>query len=160
MTTLDNRRSLCMQTPTDGKRFMASYFVDAVSLLLILLFIYAATSKLLDHQKFRIQLGQSPMLTAFADIFVWTIPFIEIITACMLALGRTRMLGLFASFSLMTIFSTYIILITRFSEYTPCSCGGVLEKLNWNAHLLINIVFWLLALLAIWFIPLAGPMKK
>ena len=144
------------------KRFKAFYFVDGVCLLLILLFVYAAVNKLLDHQKFRIQLGQSPMLTAFAEIYVWVVPILEMLTSFLLAWRKTRLAGLFSSFSLMTLFSTYIVVITRFSEYTPCSCGGVLEKLSWNAHLLFNIVFWLLALLAIWFTdaPLPKSIKK
>jgi hypothetical protein len=43
------------------------------------------------------------------------------------------------------MFTTYIIIITRFSPYVPCSCGGVLQKLGWTEHLVFNIVFVVLA---------------
>ena len=111
--------------------------------------MYAATSKLIDYQKFRIQIGQSPLLTAFAGWVVWIIPAIEIAISIMLATPRHRLVGLYASFSLMIMFTGYIIAITKFSEYIPCSCGGILSKMGWNQHLLFNIVFVLLALIGI-----------
>ena len=129
--------------------FPATYFyamkrtmlVEVICSLFILLFVYAAMSKVLDYQKFRVQLGQSPLLTAFAGLVAWVIPAIEIIIACMLAIPRTRLAGLFAAFSLMTMFTAYIIAITRFSDYVPCSCGGVLQNMSWNQHLVFNILF-------------------
>ena len=119
---------------------------EAISFLLIFIFVYAAFSKILDFQKFRVQLGQSPMLTAFAGWVVWIIPAVEILISLMLAIPRYRLAGLYASFSLMVMFTAYIIAITRFSEYVPCSCGGVLQNMSWNQHLLFNIGFVLIAL--------------
>ena len=46
----------------------------------------------------------------------------------------------------MVMFTAYIIAITRFSEYVPCSCGGVLQNMSWNQHLFFNIGFVLIAL--------------
>ena len=123
--------------------------VEVISALFILLFVYAATSKLIDYQKFRVQLGQSPMLTAFAGWVAWIIPSVEIIIAIMLALPRLRLTALYAAFSLMVMFTAYIIAITKFSEYVPCSCGGVLQNMSWNQHLLFNIGFVLLGLAGI-----------
>ena len=127
------------------------YFIEIVSVLFIFLFIYAAFSKILDYQKFRVQLGQSPILTHFAGWITWIIPCIEIIISGLLAIPRFRILGLYASFSLMILFTTYIIAITRFSEYVPCSCGGVLQHMNWSQHLLFNLLFLLFSLLSILF---------
>ena len=123
--------------------------VDIISIFLIILFIYAATSKLLDHQKFRVQLGQSPLLTEFAGVVVWTIPLLEILVAFLLATQRWRIIGLYASFTLMAMFSAYIVAITRFSEYIPCSCGGILDRLSWNDHLLFNFIFIVLSVAGI-----------
>jgi hypothetical protein len=103
--------------------------------------VYAATTKLLDYEKFRLQIGQSPVLTGFAGIIVWLVPATEFIVAAMLMITRYRLIGLYASFSLMVMFTAYIVVITRFSDYVPCSCGGVLEKLSWNEHLVFNLVF-------------------
>jgi uncharacterized membrane protein YphA (DoxX/SURF4 family) len=125
--------------------------IEIISALLIFLFVYAAISKLLDYQKFQVQLSQSPLLTAFAAWVSWIIPSLEIIISIMLAFSKFRLLGLYASFSLMVMFTAYIIAITKFSDYVPCSCGGVLQNMSWNQHLIFNIGFVLLAFVGIIF---------
>jgi uncharacterized membrane protein YphA (DoxX/SURF4 family) len=125
------------------------WIVEIISALLILLFVYAATSKLLDYQKFQVQLSQSPMLTAFSRWIALIIPAVEILIAAMLAIPRFRLIGLYASFSLLVMFTGYIIAITKFSDYVPCSCGGILENMGWNAHLIFNIFFAILDLAGI-----------
>ncbi len=64
-------------------------------------------------------------------------------------LPRLCLAGLYAAFSLMTMFTAYIVAILRFSDYVPCSCGGVLQNMTWNQHLVFNIAFVLLALTGI-----------
>lgn len=123
--------------------------VDIVSCLFIFLFVYAAVSKLLDIEKFRIQMGQSPILTAYANPLAWAIPVIEILISLLLITVRTRLAGLYASFGLMIMFTTYIILASRFSDYVPCSCGGVIENLNWSEHVMLNTIFIILGVTAI-----------
>jgi hypothetical protein len=126
-----------------------SVITEIIAALFILLFIYAAASKLLDYQKFKIQLGQSPLLTIFATQIAWTIPLIEIFISLLLSFKKTKMIGLFASFYIMVLFTMYIIIITRFSDYIPCSCGGILQHMTWNQHLFFNIIFIVLAATAI-----------
>src|SRR5690606_36348213 len=76
-----------------------------------------------------------------------------IVIAFLLVVGRTRLLGLYASFFLMTLFSGYIYAMLHFSYYAPCSCGGILKLFgldeSWNDHLVFNIVFTLLAAVGI-----------
>lgn len=127
--------------------------VDIVVFLYILLLVYAALTKLLDYQKFVIQLGQSPLLTRHAILLAWAVPFIELGISALLIIPRTRLSGLYAAFSLMVMFTTYIILASRFSDYVPCSCGGVLEDMTWTQHLIFNGVFILLGLAAILLYP-------
>jgi len=126
--------------------------VEIISYLFIILFVYAAVSKLLDFEQFRVQLGQSPLLSAFAQWIAWAVPTIEIVIAVLLISPRFRLPGLYASFSLMIMFTTYIIIILNFTDFIPCSCGGVLEQLGWTEHLVFNIGFILLALLGILFL--------
>lgn len=119
--------------------------IEGICLLFVLLFIYAAVSKLLDFENFRIQLGQSPLLSAFAGIVAWLVPALEIGIALMLVIPKFRMMGLYASFTLMVMFTAYIFIILNFSSFIPCSCGGVLEKMGWTEHLVFNIGFFLLS---------------
>ncbi|TKC08983.1 MauE/DoxX family redox-associated membrane protein [Pedobacter frigoris] len=123
--------------------------IDVISSLFILLFAYSAVSKLLDYEQFKNELGRSPLLTAFAGQVAIGIPLIEIILSMLLMFSRFRFLALYGCFGLMIMFSTYIIAITKFADYIPCSCGGVLSRLNWNQHLWFNIVFVSLSIIAI-----------
>lgn len=120
--------------------------LEVICFLFVLLFLYAAFTKLLDYQKFTVQVGQSPLLTGFGDTIPWLVISLEILVAGLLMFPRTRLVALFASFSLMTMFTAYIVAILNFSPYVPCSCGGVLEKLGWTEHLIFNGVFVVLGL--------------
>ncbi|MFP5439044.1 MAG: DoxX family protein [Bacteroidia bacterium] len=127
----------------------SALFINVVSLAYILLFVYAAVSKLLDFEHFQVQLGQSPMLNAFAGIVSYTVPLGELVISGLLAFGRTRRLGLYSGFVLMSLFTAYIFIITNYSDFIPCSCGGILEKMGWGEHLIFNLVFVVLAALAL-----------
>lgn len=125
------------------------FLIKGISYLFILLFIYAGFSKILDFETFRVQLAQSPLLSAYAGIIAVLVPGIEMVIAIFLMLPRFRVLALYASFVLMVMFTAYIYIILNFSDFIPCSCGGVLEKLSWTQHLIFNVVFIVLGAVAI-----------
>lgn len=127
--------------------------IEIVVFAFIVLFVYAATTKLMDFQQFHIQLSQSPMLTDYAPAVAWGVPFVELAISALLIFDRTRLIGLYAAFGLMVMFTTYIVLVSRFSDFVPCSCGGVIEKLTWTQHLYFNTAFIALGLVGIWFYP-------
>lgn len=127
--------------------------VEIIGLLFILLFMYAAISKLIDIDKFRIQLGQSPLLTRFASWLVWVIPFFEILICALMFFQKFRLIALYACFSLMIMFTTYIIFILQFSDFIPCSCGGILQSMNWVEHLIFNAAFVILGAFGILLYP-------
>lgn len=116
--------------------------LEIICFLFILLFVYAAVTKLMDYQKFMTQIGQSPLLTDFAGTLAWLVPGGELVIAGMLAVSRLRQVGLYAGFSLMVMFTAYIAVILQMDAGSiPCSCGGVLEALGWTEHLIFNIAF-------------------
>lgn len=118
----------------------------------ILLFVYASVSKLLDYGNFHVQLGQSPLISAYAGWFVWFIPVLEIGIAIVLLFRKLRFWGLYASFILMLMFTVYIFIMLKYSSFLPCSCGGILEKLGWTEHLIFNILFVIIALVGMIFL--------
>ncbi|MBJ2126360.1 MauE/DoxX family redox-associated membrane protein [Flavobacterium sp. IB48] len=134
--------------------------VDIICLLFVLLFVYAATSKLFDFENFKIQLGQSPLLSAVANWTSITVPVLEIIIAASLLLRHVRLVGLYASYLLMIMFTAYIYIILNYSAFVPCSCGGILEKMTWGEHLVFNICFIILAIIGILFIPVKGNVNN
>ncbi len=127
--------------------------VDTISVLFVVLFVYAAVSKILDFNVFVGQLAQSPLLSAFAYPIALLVPTVEICIAVLLMISKFRYFALFATYLLMVMFTAYILIILNFSDFIPCSCGGVLEKLSWTQHLLFNIGFIILSGLALFCIP-------
>ena len=126
-----------------------SLFVQVTCCLYILLFVYASLSKLLDFENFRVQLAQSPLLSAYAGLIAPSVIIVELFIVLLLCLKGTRLIGLYGSFFLMIAFTVYIYLILNYSDFIPCSCGGIIEKLGWTEHLIFNIAFAVLALVAI-----------
>lgn len=132
-----------------NRNLIKSNFIYIVALLHIILFTYAAVSKILDFQNFQIQIGQSPLLSAFTAWVSYGVPILEIGLVLLLLIPNHRWIGLYGSFLLMVMFSAYIFIILHYSSFVPCSCGGILEKMTWNEHLIFNIVFVILAGIAI-----------
>lgn len=123
--------------------------IEIICLLYVLLFVYAATSKLLDFEHFRIELGQSPLLSAFADWISVLVPVVEYLTCLLILIPRFRLAGLFCAYGLMVMFTAYIFIILKYTSFVPCSCGGVLEKLDWKSHMIFNTLFVCLAIAGI-----------
>ena len=119
--------------------------IEIISVLLILLFVYSALSKVLEFQNFQAQLGQSPLLSAYTGFISYAVLIVEFTIALLLAFPKTRFIGHLSSFVLMIMFTAYIIVILNYSSFVPCSCGGILEKLGWREHLIFNVVFTILA---------------
>jgi len=136
------------------------YFIEITCYLFLILFTYAAFSKLTTYETFLVQLGQSPLLSAFAGTVSWSIPALEIIIAILLMFKRTQFFALNTSFVLMAMFTAYIFIILNYSEYVPCSCGGILEKMSWTEHMYFNIIFCFLAILAIIFSLQLLPLQE
>src|SRR5690606_16404433 len=134
--------------------------VEIISMLFILLFVYASISKLLEFKDFQTQLGQSPLLGAFAIPISYGVICIELVTSILLAFKKTRIQGLYIAYMLMVMFTTYIVIILNFTSFTPCSCGGVLESLGWTEHLIFNILCILLAIGAIYLIHVKFSKQK
>jgi hypothetical protein len=126
---------------------------DILAGLFIILFVYSALSKLQDFEKFSVELGKSPILNAFSGPVSIFIPMIEIVISAMLVIKRFQYIALYLSFCLMVVFSTYIVLILKFSAYIPCSCGGILQNMTWTQHLIFNIGFVFLGLIAVLIYP-------
>lgn len=124
--------------------------LESISALLIMLFLYASVSKFLDFEHFRREMNNQPFPNEYTPFLIWAVPLTEIGISVSLLFERTRMIGLIASLILMTAFTIYAILILlHFFKYVPCSCGGVISKLTWHQHLVFNLFFDTISILAI-----------
>lgn len=119
--------------------------VQGTACYFILLFGYAAWSKYGDFENFQVQLAQSPLLSAYAGYVSHAVIGVEFLIVALLVFEQSRRVGLYCSLGLMTAFTVYIFLILNFSDFVPCSCGGILEELGWTEHLIFNLASTALA---------------
>ncbi|MEJ7693835.1 MauE/DoxX family redox-associated membrane protein [Daejeonella sp.] len=128
----------------NGKFFQIS--LTSINSLLILLWTYAAVSKLSDYQTSRREMLNQALPSWLEEILVWGVPLIELFTAALLLFGKSRLYGTFLSLCLLISFTIYIGLIKfNYFDYIPCSCGGVIGSLSWEQHFVFNLIFIVLA---------------
>jgi hypothetical protein len=133
--------------------------IEVIVYLFVLLFVYAAGTKLVHFNAFFEQLTQSPILAGRAGQLAWLIPAAEMIISVLVLLPATRLLGLYGCFSMMVIFTAYIASVLTFSDHLPCTCGGVIEALSWRGHLIFNLGFVVLALVGIYLLTMINQSK-
>jgi len=119
-----------------------------LAVLLLMLWGYAAVSKISEYDKFvlQMQLAPIPLMKFFGPTLGWLIPAIELALVCMLLTDRFRKLGLWLSFMLLLVFEIYIAAMLLSGLELPCTCGGLISKLQWNEHLVFNAVFMLISI--------------
>jgi len=126
-----------------------SKLITLFSLLLTILFVYTAVSKLIHLDLFQWRLELMPYISPYASSISWAVPFLELVIAGLLWFTRYRTLALYASLVLLGSFTIYILIVLKYSESIPCSCGGVISTLGWKDHILFNVTFMFMALLGI-----------
>lgn len=125
-------------------------YIHIISNLLIVLWVYAAVSKLIDYEHSRSQMLNQVFSARTANILVWAVPAAELITASLLLHAKTCFAGLWSSLLLLLSFTAYIgLIMNNVFGRIPCSCGGILDKMSWEQHLVFNMVFLLMTSTAI-----------
>lgn len=137
--------------PKLSKRAKWMFVIELSVFGFILLFGYAAFSKWMDFENFRLELADSPFIGDFAPLLVWLIPSSELVIALMLSIPRFRLLGLHAFSILMSVFTVYIAAMLLFSPHIPCICGGIISGMSWAEHLVFNGVILLCSLILLIF---------
>jgi putative oxidoreductase len=130
--------------------FRRQVLLECISALLIMLFLYASISKFLDFTTFIGEMNNQPLPNSWTPFLVWFIPCSEILICLALLFERTRLLGFYASLGLMSLFTIYsIIIILNFFGRIPCSCGGVIKRLTWTQHIVLNLFYVALSITGI-----------
>lgn len=122
---------------------------DYCAALLLILFVYASLSKILDYDTFRQQLGLSPLISGnYTDFIALGVIASEMIIIILLCVGKFRSLGFYFSIFILSAFTAYIRILLS-SDFIPCSCGGILGNLNWSIHIALNVFFIFVAIIGI-----------
>lgn len=127
------------------------YVITIITVIFVLLFVYTGFAKLMDYTLFKEQVAESPILFSGAKYIALAIPVIEFVVAIMLVMPRLHQTGLYASFVLMLLFTGYVLAILLVNDKLPCSCGGIIQELSWNEHLIVNSILTILALTGVVF---------
>ncbi|HEY5463213.1 MAG TPA: MauE/DoxX family redox-associated membrane protein [Hanamia sp.] len=124
---------------------------DIICGLLILLFLYAAISKLLAFGQFRFVLSRAPLTGNHSTLIAALVPAMELIIAALLIIPSSSKAGMMSAVSLLIVFTTYVAFMVLTDPDLPCSCGGVIQQLSWKQHIAFNIFFIVLAIIGIYF---------
>lgn len=133
-----------------------SVLLDGLSSLFILLFLYTGISKVMSHRYFVLTMEKTP-LRNYAELLAIAVPAVELVIGAALLIPlfiyrpRLRTWGLYGYTILMAIFTGYVWYMLKVWPSLPCTCGGIIQLMNWHQHLYFNAVFTILGVLAIWF---------
>jgi|GEM_PF-786602 len=131
---------------------LQSALAEGASWLLASLFIYTAVSKVYDWQGTKLAMYNQLFPEWMADILLFLLPILELGIASMLLVSAWRKTGFLLSVLLLILFTVYVGWIgLGFAPRVPCSCGGVLNSLDWEEHLVFNLVFLGIAGNGLWF---------
>lgn len=127
------KRSL---SPAKAEQLLTVFYV-----LFIFFWLFALGSKLYDFDEFRIALFSQVFPPFIGRILLYLLPSIELLIACLLVYSTTRMAGLILSFSMMSMYSIYVLLaVLNLYTRIPCNCAGLLGRgSSWGANLLLNL---------------------
>lgn len=127
-----------------------STIIETIIFLYALLFLYTGISKLTTYDIVKEQLAEVAVLKPFASVIAFTLPWIEFAIVILMIIPRWRLKGFYSALGIMIIFTIYIIGLLSFTDKLPCSCGGVIGKLSWPQHIILNLVFIAMALTGIY----------
>ncbi len=134
--------------PNSNSKYVFIY-LEAVTAIFIILWIYTGISKLIDWRSVSLQMMTNPIFKGMPKLATFGGPVLELCLAILLVFKRTRLLGFYLSFVLMSFFTFYVSYLMIYLPTLPCSCGGVISSLNWTQHLVMNILLTIISVSAI-----------
>ena len=136
---------------TAEQKFDFKGFLTSLSIvILVFLWIYTGFDKLLGYQEYWRMMHLQIIPREVLPILVPGLPVLEITIAILLILPSKRLLGLYCSLLLMSVFTAYTLLVyLDFFPARPCACAGLFQKMGWGMHVLVNSFLTLVAVFAI-----------
>lgn len=125
--------------------------VDIIGYLFVLLFLYTAANKIWRFHNFEWVLSTLPVIGGLSKLIAYAVPTAELLATILLLSPVGRRVGLLFSLLLMLAFTGYLLFMLMYTNDLPCNCGGVISKLSWKQHIIFNVFFLILSLMAIKF---------
>lgn len=129
-----------------GARWIYRRLHDVIIYSYAFLYMYTGWAKFMNLSTFIRGNSKIPHLGQYAKLIGYGIPSLEIVLAILLVIPvyRIKRFALWTSTLLMAIFIIYLSLMVKFAENKLCDCGGVIESMGWEAHIVFNSI-WLIA---------------
>ena len=132
---------------SENARYWISY---GICLLCLFLFLTSAYTKVNKHETFASGLSSVQVIGSSAEIIAWCVPLAELLVSILLIIPSTQRWGLYGFIGIMLIFTIYVGSMLIWAEKLPCNCNLIIEKLSWSEHVVFNLSFIGLAVLALW----------
>ena len=120
--------------------------VEVITLLIVVVLLYAAINKLIHYRAFRFVLGITPTLKGMVSILTFAIPILELLIAILMLIQKTKIAGLYLSIGLFII---YLVGMFQLKLYVPNIRGGILDRLSFTQYLILNTLLLTLAIFGI-----------
>ena len=128
------------------------HFEQLPVFLLILVWTYTGLEKIIRFEASRKAFHNQTFPVELAELLSYSIPALELLLAVLLLFSVTRWWGYLGSILLLTVFITYVGLIwVGAFPRVPCNCAGIIESLGWSEHLVLNLIFLILACQGLYF---------
>ena len=143
----------------DRRRWYGTRVSECGVLLIIGFFAYTLVNKLLQFDAFKLNLARTGIFEArMVDLVAYFAVTME--AASILLLVFSRKWGLRFALLMMVAFTLYILYLATTGHYEVCGCGGVLNGLKFQWHLLINLVLIFILLLYVLYHRTYRPFYK
>jgi len=134
-----------------------TWFAKIVSLIVMIVLIYAALNKFIFHTIFKLELSITPGFTGISNYLTWIIPGTELMIALGLFLHKTKTIALY---SCVVIFSFYLISMFKVKFLVPHIRGGILNNLSLIQYAAVDIILLILSLSGLLCRYLIKPFKE
>jgi uncharacterized membrane protein YhaH (DUF805 family) len=131
---------------------------NIAAILLITIFGYTSTNKLISHDRFQFQLQLIPISLIARNAFLVSVvvPLAEFGLAIALCLRRYRIPGLFGATALLGVFQIYLVALMVSYKDLPCACAGISFELSWTGHLILNALLIAVSIFALLKTPITN----
>ena len=135
----------------------ARTFIEVIASLLIVLFLYAATTQVVSHPTFQSQINRSLSNAALSGIIAWLIPAIQLTMVFLLGRPATRLPAFSCSLAIVSCYTVYLVMMLPGAYKSYCNCGELWREARLEINILVNVAIILLAATAI---VLTGRFKE
>ena len=108
--------------------------IEVIASLLIVLFLYAATTQVVSHPTFQLQINRSLSNTALSGIIAWLIPVIQLTMVFLLWRPATRLAAFSCSLAIVSCYTVYLLIMLPGAYKSYCNCGELWRQAIWPAR--------------------------